>query len=647
MDRSTLIGFVLIAALLFGFTYINKPTPEQLEAQRKARQEQVERQKREALAQAQAAEEEQNKQSGLSIQLVESDSARAAKWGAFADAAQGVPTLFTLENAKLRLTVNSKGGQIVKAELKDYKTNSQQPLYLFDSEADGSTFSFNLLTQNDRIISTQDLYFSPVDFKPGIVTADSTSYTFRVTTTTGATMDFIYTLKADDYMVGFQVKTSGMDSVLRQNISDVQLVWNSKIKQQERSKKFEDRYARLYYKPASDDVDKLSPTSNDEEELTTKVKWIAFKDQFFSSILIADNAMTSAKVSSHMIDNDPQYLKSYAADINVPFSTSSPTAAAFHFYFGPNHFKTLKSYDKDVESKDKLHLEDVIQLGWTIFGWINQYVIIPMFNFFSQYIGSMGIIILIMTIIIKLVILPLTYKSYMSTAKMRVLRPQIEELNKKYPGSAKMQERQQATMALYSQAGVNPMGGCLPMLLQMPVLFAMFTFFPAAIELRQESFLWAEDLSSYDAIVSWDLQIPFLSSWFGNHLSLFCLLMTVTNIIYTYINMKTTDTGQQQMPGMKWMMYLMPVMFLFIFNDYASGLSYYYFISTLLSILTTVIFRLSINDEKLLAKMKEYAKNPKKKAKSKFQLKLEEMQKRQQAMMREQAKERAKQNNRR
>lgn len=640
MDRSTLIGFLLIAALLFGFSYYNQPSEEELARRESQRQEQAEKQRKEDLARRQA--EEKAKQEEAEQDATVSDSLRQVEWGEFAGNTGKPETFYTIENNKIRLTVSSRGGQIAKAELKEFTTNAKEPLFLFDKEKDGTCFSVTLLTQNDRVIETKDLDFEPVDYKPGLVDTDSATYTFRVKTSQGATLDYVYTLRQDDYMVGFEIKTEGMGNVLRRNVSDVQVKWTSKIKQQERSKKFEDRYARIYYKPASDDVEKMSPTSDDEEDLTTKVKWIAFKDQFFSSILIADEAMTSAKIRSKMIENDPVYLKKYDADINMPFDLQKEVAAGFHFYFGPNKFQTLKAYDKGVEGDEKLHLEEVIQLGWAIFGWINKYVIIPMFNFFSQYIGSMGIIILIMTIIIKLVIMPLTYKSYLSTAKMRVLKPQIEEINKKYQGQEKMQERQQATMALYREAGVNPMGGCLPMLLQMPVLFAMFTFFPAAIELRQQSFLWAEDLSSYDAIVSWDLQIPFVSSWFGNHLSLFCLLMTVTNIIYTYINSKTTETGQAQMPGMKAMMYLMPIMFLFIFNDYASGLSYYYFISTLFSILTTLIFRLSINEEKLLAKMKAYAKNPKKKSKSKWQMKLEEMQKRQQEMIRENAKQRAK-----
>jgi len=639
VDRSTLIGFLLIAALLFGFSYYNQPSEEELARRESERQEQAEKQRKEDLARREA-EKQAKEEAGQDATI--SDSLRQVEWGEFAGNTGKPETFYTIENNKIRLTISSRGGQIAKAELKEFTTNAKEPLFLFDKEKDGTCFSVTLLTQNDRVIETRDLDFEPVDYKPGLVDTDSATYTFRVKTSQGATLDYVYTLRQDDYMVGFEIKTEGMGNVLRRNVSDVQVKWTSKIKQQERSKKFEDRYARIYYKPASDDVEKMSPTSDDEEDLTTKVKWIAFKDQFFSSILIADEAMTSAKIRSKMIENDPVYLKKYDADINMPFDLQKEVAAGFHFYFGPNKFQTLKAYDKGVEGDEKLHLEEVIQLGWAIFGWINKYVIIPMFNFFSQYIGSMGIIILIMTIIIKLVIMPLTYKSYLSTAKMRVLKPQIEEINKKYPGQEKMQERQQATMALYREAGVNPMGGCLPMLLQMPVLFAMFTFFPAAIELRQQSFLWAEDLSSYDAIVSWDLQIPFVSSWFGNHLSLFCLLMTVTNIIYTYINSKTTETGQAQMPGMKAMMYLMPIMFLFIFNDYASGLSYYYFISTLFSILTTLIFRLSINEEKLLAKMKAYAKNPKKKSKSKWQMKLEEMQKRQQEMIRENAKQRAK-----
>ena len=344
-----------------------------------------------------------------------------------------------------------------------------------------------------------------------------------------------------------------------------------------------------------------------------------------------------ASVILNFLPSASKYLKDVEAHMTVGFDPAGEMPTHLAYFFGPNQYKVLRSYDKGVDSDLQLDMDKMLPLGWGIFGWVNKYLIIPIFNFLGTFIGNYGVIILLLTVIIKLILLPFTFKSYMSSAKMRVLRPQIEEINKKYPPE-KALERQQATMALYQKVGVSPMGGCLPMLLQLPILYAMFTFFPACIELRQQPFLWADDLSSYDAIVSWDAYIPIISSIYGNHVSLFCLLMCITNIVYSYINMKD-QPGNDQMPMMKWMMYLMPVMFLFIFNDYAAGLSYYYLVSLLITILQTFLFRLFVNDEKLLAKLNANKSKPKKK--SRFMERLEKMQKEQQAYQREMAKKNA------
>jgi len=348
------------------------------------------------------------------------------------------------------------------------------------------------------------------------------------------------------------------------------------------------------------------------------VKWIAFKDQFFSSVLIAQESMSSAYVESNVIEDETSpFLRINQAEAAVPFNFTEDDEAAMNFFFGPNHFYTLRSYED-------LDLHQLLPLGWGIFGWINRYAVIPVFNFLEGFIGSYGIIILLLTILIKLVLFPLTYKSYMSTAKMRVLKPQIDEINERIPKDKAM-ERQQATMALYRKVGVNPMGGCLPMLLQMPILIALFRFFPASIELRQESFLWATDLSTYDSILDLPFNIPF----YGAHVSLFTLLMAATNIIYTRINQEMTQSSAQ-MPGMKGMMYMMPVMFLFFFNSYAAGLSYYYFISTLITIGQTLLIRQFVDEKAILAKLKANQKKPAKK--SKFQARLEQMSKQQQQL---------------
>lgn len=646
MDKNTITGFLLIGAILFGFAWLNKPSEAELTKQ-KHYQDSIN-----ALAPVTVTTVNTTTESLPStVSTTQTDSLSdeqqtVNKFGAFAPSANGEEKFYILENNLIKLTVSSKGGQIISVQLKDYKTSedkngNKHPLVLFDSKKDSSSLGFTIITNNNRIINTNDMYFEAVGLGTvNQVTTGEKSFTFRLKTSEQAYIDYIYTLKADDYMVGYSIKANQMEKVMPLSVNTLQMQWNSKIKQQERSKKFESRYAAIHYKFIGEDMDNLSESKDDSEELTTKVKWIAFKDQFFSSILIADEAFNSGKISSTINeDKNSKYLKSYKANMHVPFDLTGKNATGFRFYFGPNKYKTLNDYDKGLDNDKELNLQKLVPLGWGIFGWINQFVVIPVFNFLSSYIGNFGIIILLLTIIIKMILFPLTYKSYLSTAKMRVLKPQIDEIHAKIP-AAKATERQQATMALYKKVGVNPLGGCLPMLLQMPILFAMFSFFPASIELRQESFLWAADLSSYDAILTWNAQIPLLSEYFGNHLSLFCLLMTITNLAYTHINMQTTMDTSTQIPGMKVMMYIMPVMFLFIFNDYASGLSYYYFIATLITIIQTYAIRGFVDEEKILQKLHENAKNPKKQKKSGFLARLEEAQKKQLEMQKQAAKKR-------
>ncbi len=636
MDKNTIIGILLIIGIMVGFTFLNKPSEEELEKQRQERVMQA-RQRLYEDSIARVNSQRALADSANAPQML-ADSAKNKlaidQYGEFGASATGTEKLYTIENKLVKLTISNKGGQIVKAQLKNYLTNDKQPLFLFDSKKDSTAFGFNLVTANNRVAPTAELYFEPVGIDSvSVVDRGEKSFTFRLKTASGAYLDYIYTLKADNYMLDLQVRGTGMDKVMG-NQNSLQLLWNTKIKQQERSKKFEGRYAQINYKAAGGDVERLSE-SKDVDEKVIKAKWIAFKDQFFSSILISDSVLSDVKLTSLLGAPDSEYLKKYHADMSVPFDLTGKKATGFHFYFGPNHFKTLNAYNKGVPSEKELDLQEIIPLGWGIFGWINQYLVIPVFNFLSNFIASFGIIILLLTLLVKLILFPLTYKSYISMAKMRVLKPQIDEIHAKIP-KEKMQERQAATMALYRKVGVSPMGGCLPMLLQMPVLFALFSFFPSAIELRQQSFLWATDLSSYDAIVSWNAQIPFISAHFGNHLSLFCLLMTITNIIYTYLNMQQQADTSQQIPGMKYMMYLMPVMFLFMFNDYASGLSYYYFVSTLITILQTYAMRWFVDEKALLQKLHERAKDPKKQKKSGFLARLEEAQRKQMEMQRKQ-----------
>ena len=617
MDKNTIIGFALILAILVGFSWWTKPSEEEI-AKQQAYNDSI------AAVQAQKAVEQEIMFQQTIIDQEAANANQAFDYGVFTPFSQGENQKVVLENEELKLTLNTKGGNITEVELKNYKNYDKNPLILFE-EQDVNQY-FTLVTANNRVVESSNLYFTPSMLN------DST-LAMSITLETGETLSQVYSL--DGFMVNYNIESKGMNNVLSPRMNTVDMVWNLNMRQQERSKKFEGRYSALYYKYYDDEVENLSENGSDAEKLIGKVKWVACKDQFFSSVLIAEDYFTNVEIESN-VSEPVNYLKDCKTQLSFNYDASGAQPTNLKFYFGPNSYQDLKDYDDNAKtSADKLHLEELVPLGWGIFGWVNKYLVIPIFNLLGSFIANYGLVIFLLTLIIKLLILPLTYKSYMSTAKMRVLRPQIEEINKRIPEDKPM-ERQQATMALYRKVGVSPMGGCLPMLLQMPVLFALFVFFPVAIELRQQGFLWADDLSSYDSIFSWDVYIPFISSYYGNHISLFCLLMAIANIISTKISTDAQSAGSQQMPAMKWMMYLMPIMFLFFFNDYASGLTYYYLVSTLLTLLQTLIFRLSINDEKILHKLNTY--KPKEKKKSGFMARLEQMQKEQMAKQREQIK---------
>lgn len=641
MDKNTWIGFLLIAVIIVGFSLLNRPSEEQL-AERQRIQDSI------ALVQAQEYEaqrlSEQIAQEAKATQNSEAVAATdhealeqqvAAVYGPFAPAAKGEEGLVIIENEKVRLGIARRGGRIAQAELKEYKAYGDTVNNLCLFQGDESTQSFTLVTQNNRILSTQNLYFQPVDLHTD--TAGTTLVMRLLTNIEGSYMDFVYTLPADDYMVRMSIQPHEMQTALAQNMTSMEMNWAVTIPQQERGRKFEEKYARLQYMFVGGDMETLSEQKHALKNEPSRIRWIAYKDQFFSTVMIADEAFTSTTLESTPLAEFSHYIKEYKTTTSVPLDVTGKKPTTFRYYLGPNHYNTLKAYDKDVAKEDELHLKELVPLGWKIVSWINKILVIPMFDLFTSWGLHIGIIILLMTLVIKLIILPFVFASYKSSAKMRVLKPQLDEINAKYPPE-KMQERQQATMALYQRAGVSPMSGCLPMLFQFPILMAMFWFLPTAIELRGQSLFWADDLSTYDTLISWSHPIPL----FGTHLSLFCLLMTVVNFLYTYINMQTQSTDPN-MKFMKWMMYLMPLMFLFIFNDYAAGLSYYYLVSLLITILQTMIFRWSINDEKLLAQMEA---NAKKKGggqkKSGLMARLEKMQQEQQRMARENAKAQAK-----
>lgn len=641
MDKNTWIGFLLIAVIIVGFSLLNRPSKEQL-AERQRIQDSialVQAQEREAqMLSEQLSQEVQSAQNSEAVATTDHEALEqqvAAIYGPFAPAAKGEEGLVIIENEKIRLGIARRGGRIAQAELKEYKAYGDTVNNLCLFHGDESTQSFTLVTQNNRILSTQNLYFQPVALHTD--TAGTTLVMRLLTNIEGSYIDFVYTLPADDYMVRMTIQPHEMQTALAQNMTSMEMNWAVTIPQQERGRKFEEKYARLQYMFVGGDMETLSEQKHALKNEPSRIRWIAYKDQFFSTVMIADEAFTSTTLESTPLAEFSHYIKEYKTTTSVPLDVTGKKPTTFRYYLGPNHYNTLKAYDKDVAKEDELHLKELVPLGWKIVSWINKILVIPMFDLFTSWGLHIGIIILLMTLVIKLIILPFVFASYKSSAKMRVLKPQLDEINAKYPPE-KMQERQQATMALYQRAGVSPMSGCLPMLFQFPILMAMFWFLPTAIELRGQSLFWADDLSTYDTLISWSHPIPL----FGTHLSLFCLLMTVVNFLYTYINMQTQSTDPN-MKFMKWMMYLMPLMFLFIFNDYAAGLSYYYLVSLLITILQTMIFRWSINDEKLLAQMEA---NAKKKGggqkKSGLMARLEKMQQEQQRMARENAKAQAK-----
>jgi len=626
MDKNTIIGFVLIALVVIGYVQITKPSDKEIAAQKRYNDSI-------ALVQQDKPNVAVKTVSGTISKdslAVNDTTNNASAFGDFSVASKGEDKFYTLENELVKITLSSKGGRIYSVQLKKYSKrdslDNAHPLILFKEKE--SNMSFTFVTNNNRVVNSSNLYFEPVS---GITKDASGNQTLilRLKTSGQAYIDFAYTLPANNYMLGFGLKANGMNTVMPAGTNSLDMEWTSKIPQQEKGRKFEDRYSSIQYKFVADDVEKLSESKNEEKKLTNKVKWIAFKDQFFSSILIADDALNSTTLKSTLEGENSGYLKTYDANMSVAFDPTGKVPTTFRLFFGPNQYKTLAAFDKNSKTGSELSLNKLIPLGWGIFGWVNRFVIIPMFNFFSRFMTNFGLIILLMTIAIKLILFPLTYKSYMSSAKMRVLKPEIDEINARIP-SDKAAERQKATMELYGKVGVSPMSGCVPSLLQMPILFAMFSFFPAAIELRQQSFLWATDLSAYDSIMTLPFTVPF---GFGNHVSLFCLLMTATNIVYTKLNMANQATTDQ--PGgamMKWMMYLMPLMFLFMFNNYASGLSYYYFIATLISIVQTYAIRGFVDEKKILAQLHaKRASNSKKPAKKGgFMDRLEKMQREQQ-----------------
>ena len=481
-------------------------------------------------------------------------------------------------------------------------------MLLFDGEE--NKFSLDFFAKNNRV-STQELYFQPSSEGFTVSGEDKKSLSMRLPAGPEQYIEYVYTITGGSYLVDLDINFVGMQNVIERNATTLDLHWRNDLPHQEKSLQNERDNSTIYYRFSDDEVDYISERSDDKEEIKTDLQWVAFKQQFFSSVLInKDHWEGQSDLETSRDEESTTVVKTMDAKLTVPYGHREVEQVALQFYYGPNQYNSLKNLD--------LGLENMVPLGWGIFGWVNRFAVIPMFNLLKDTGLGYGIIILILTLVIKMVLMPFTYKAYMSTAKMRVLKPEIEEINAKFEGKDDPMAKQQATMALYSKAGVNPLGGCLPMLFQMPILIALFRFFPASIELRQQSFLWADDLSSYDSIYDLPFEIPF----YGDHVSLFTLLMTISTIIYTRSNM-SMQAGNPQMEQMKWMMYLMPVMMLGWFNNYASGLSYYYFLANMVTFGQNFAFRKLVDDDAIHKKLQENKKKPKKQ--SGFQKRLEDM----------------------
>lgn len=627
MDKNTLTGLLLMGAVILGFTWLNRPSEEEIAA-RMAEQTQAEqvsgKLESSAMPEAEAVVDEGMMKPGEQASKV------------------------VLANDLVRLEISERGGMITSARLNDYnsfaKGDTDTSRVNLIREAD-SHYGLTLTTASRRF-DTSNYRFTPtvvndstvvmtMDFaracRPEAFAVNDSMSTDAATTPKAASLSFRYTLRPGSYLVGVEILQEGMTEYVPTALATAQFDWSYKMARNETGRTFEERNSSLSYKFLGDSPDELSSAKNDDESLGQRVKWIAFKNQFFSTVMIPRETFSSADLKSKVLEKDENYVKDMSVAATIDYSSSAEVPFAMDLFLGPNLYPLLSSLDAEIETPEDLELTSLIPLGWPIIRWINTLIVIPVFTWLGSVISNYGLIILILTVFIKIILFPFTYKSLVSQAKMRVLAPEIKEINDRYPGQENAMKRSQKTMELYSKAGASPMSGCVPMLLQMPILIAMFWFFPSCIELRGQGFLWAHNLAAPDIIYTLPFTIPF----YGNHVSLFCLLMTAVNVIYTRLNMQS-QASTSGMPGMKAMMYMMPVMFLFFFNDYAAGLSYYYLLSLLITIVMTYAFRWMTDEEKMRRKMRENAAKPRKK--SKWMARLEEAQRQQQAALREQQK---------
>jgi len=617
MDKNQITGFVLIFLVLIGFTYFSQPSKEQLE-QQKHDNDSI------ALAEANKTAQEQQEKA----QKVLDDSlALADTVSLFANAKRGNGTVITLQNELVSLDFDTKGGVITKATLKTFTNQNKNNVVLFDEETSKLNYTLALKEENLR---TAECVFMPENV------SDST-VTMRLNAKDGSSLAFEYKLMPNTYLVNLAIKSeSGLERHCLPNINHLGIEWQDAVRQQEKGYSFESQYSTLTYHSDEDGTDHLSERKADEESPKETLNWIAYKNQFFSYVMIAYQGLADATMKSTPFDKGSGFLKNCETIAQTAFDPTGKQPTTMQFYIGPNKFRILQEMNNHSLDKKDLDLEQLVYLGWPLIRYINRFFTIYIFDWLTGFGLSMGIVLLLITILLKIIVYPTTRKSYLSSAKMRVLKPKLDAIGAKYPDPADSMKKQQEIMATYSQYGANPMGGCLPVLIQMPIWIAMFNFVPNAIELRQQSFLWADDLSTYDDIIHWNTSLPLI----GDHLSIFCLLFCAFNLIYSWINMKMQKdsmAGQQaeQMKKMQWMMMLMPLFFFFMFNDYSSGLNYYYFISLLCSVITMWYLRWSTDDRELLEKLEaNYEKNKNNPAKMRgLAARLEALQKQQEAQM--------------
>lgn len=620
MDRNSILGLLLIGGILVGWMVWAQPSAADKaklqHAQDSVAQYTLDLQTK---AEAQKKTAELQKTKALTANFPKdtsgliSDSVRTIikkqLYGNFYEASKGEDKMIVLENELMKVNVASKGGRIASVELKKYKTFDNKPLFLFYPDSSRQSITFETAGKK---LATDTMYFSTEGSGFKVEGESTKELSMRVYAGDKSKyIEYVYSMKGNDYMMQYHINMVNMQDIISPSAKNIALNLEMKTPAQEKHHATQATASTIYYENAEGSVDKISEAKAEKLAVETPVKWVGFKQQFFTCSFVANDHFEANSVIETR--NDPastEFIKDFSASLFIPYNHTASESFGMQVYFGPNHYQTLKKYD--------LNLERQINLGWKIFGWINRFLVIPIFNFLSSFNMNYGLIILILTIIIKLLLLPIAYRTVLSSAKMRVLKPEIDELNEKHKNDEPI-KKQQATMALYKQAGVNPMAGCIPVLLQMPILMALFSFFPASIELRQQGFLWATDMSTYDSVYNFGFSVP----WYGDHVSLFALLMTGSTLLYTWSNSQLMGTSNQ-MPGMKWMMYLMPILFLGFLNNYSAGLSWYYFLANMITFgQTWFMQKYVIDSDALHKKIQENKTKPVKQ--NKFQQRLEAM----------------------